>query len=250
VGDPAAAAPPAATKRCRACGAEIAAAAYICPGCKEYQRPWRSELRFWAGIASLITLIASGLAFSFASMKLVKEYFYPSALLVAEMNSFGGLSFANMSGQNVWIKHVHVTSKNPTHDLVWDLAHILKPQELYTIDLVQLSNSQFRGLTREMFGFPQATYATRLTKDQLAAIKGNMNKAQQEFVTAYLLQDGPEHKQVKTFLGDLATAVECTAEVSYMYFGSDRVLTVPCIGVIKQRAPEKQPADTGTGTRR
>jgi hypothetical protein len=229
---------------CKACGTSIASTAYVCPECGEYQAKWRSELKYWAGVASLIALVSSGVAFTFGFLKFTKDYLSPHDLVVSELDTFGSAVFVNMSGQNVWIKYLRVTSENPTHNLRWDVSHVLAPQKLHSVNLVELSSAQFRGLTREMFGSAQGTYANRLSADTVATIRADMNTAQKEYVTSFLLQDGPEHKQVADFLKGTITSVRCKADLTYTYLESqsDRVVSIPCIGVIKHRTAPRKPA--------
>jgi hypothetical protein len=224
-------------KSCRACGKEIAATAYICPECNEYQKPWRNELKYWAGIASLIVLMSSGIAFSSGLLKQANDYVRPNALVVSELDTFGNASFVNMSGQNVWIRDLRVKSSNPTHDLRWDVNQVLAPQKLHTIRLVELSQVQFRGTSRALFGSPQGDYAIGLSESQIADIAGDIDTAQAKYVTSYLLAGGPEHQQVDEFLRGKTATFPCNATVTYMYLESQRlrVVPIPCIGVVKQR---------------
>jgi hypothetical protein len=232
------------TSRCVACGSDLAAGAYVCSNCKEYQARWRSELKFWAGIAGLIVLVSSGLAFSFGAMKFAVNYFWPPALIVSEVNSFGTLALVNMSDQNVWLKELRIRSDRPGHDLQWNIGHILKPRELYSGDMIKMSASQFRGLSRQLFGSSQGLYARNLADDTIQALRAH--KLREKYVPVFLHRDGPEYRQVKEVLRSQVTAFDCRAELTYVFMESQapRDAAIPCIGVIKERS--EAIADTST----
>ena len=50
--------------QCRECGMEILAAARICGYCESYQAHWRNELRYFANIAGVFTVIGTAIFFS------------------------------------------------------------------------------------------------------------------------------------------------------------------------------------------
>jgi hypothetical protein len=53
--------------RCLACKQSIPAGATICSVCKSYQAPWKNWLQYFSGIAALLALTASAVAWLFAN---------------------------------------------------------------------------------------------------------------------------------------------------------------------------------------
>ena len=49
---------------CIACREPIEKGATVCKVCKSDQANWRNELKYWAGVVGVLTLIASGIAFT------------------------------------------------------------------------------------------------------------------------------------------------------------------------------------------
>jgi len=226
---------PIETRNCIACGHQISKAAKVCNECGAHQEPWRNEVKYWAGVAGLITLIGSGLAFSFASTKAGIDYLWPAKPVISEANTFGKLSIVNMSNQNVWVKHLSIRSEKPRHDLRWDIGHVIEPHKLDESDLVILSKAQFAGLSRELFGQKQGTYANKIDAKTLAEILDNQHR--EKYVPVFLLQDGTEHGQVARVFGNSIGSVQCTADLTIVFAESQasHVLPIQCVGFIKNR---------------
>jgi hypothetical protein len=51
------------TKPCAYCGSPMSIKASLCPVCRSYQSAWRTAIIYVAGIAGLISLVASAGAF-------------------------------------------------------------------------------------------------------------------------------------------------------------------------------------------
>jgi hypothetical protein len=235
------AAPPAAeTKPCISCGAALNRSARVCTVCKEYQEGWRNEFKYWAGVAGLLTLVGSGITFSWSAIKAGKDYQFPPAPVVAEMNTFGNLSVLNVSGQTLWLRNLAVKSSNPGSDLHWELGAIVKPRELIDIPLTPLSAAQFADLSKDLYGQKHGAYAVSLdpvTEQQIMA-----NQHRLRYTAVYLRAEGPEDMQVKRFLEKTPPpSFTCTAALQVMYADSQRYkdVSIPCVGYIKNRIDPK-----------
>src|SRR5262245_54019590 len=89
------------TKPCIACGTAIAQNLTVCPTCKEYQSRWRNELKYWAAMAGLITLIGSGLVWTGGYVKAAYDYFLPPDPIVLELDTFQDLTIVNAARQSL-----------------------------------------------------------------------------------------------------------------------------------------------------
>ncbi len=229
---------------CVACGENISANASVCSKCREFQSKWRNELKFWAGIAGLIVLISSGLAFSFGALKFARDYFRPPDLIVSEINTFGKITLMNMAEQSAWVKGLRIRSDNPQHDLKWDLGYVLKPRQLYAVNMIELSKTQFQGLSRQIFGSAQGIYARKLSPETAAEVLRSMHR--NKYVPVFLHRDGAEYRQVRDYLNDQVTVFDCNAELSYVFVESEtqRIGRIPCVGVVKERTDFRIDAPT------
>jgi len=225
------------TKACAACAQQIGAGAYICPNCKEYQAPWRNELKYWAGVAALIVLISSGFAFSVGFLKLALDYFCPRRLTIYDINTSGSISLSNSSGQNVFVRHLRIKSQDDHDDLLWEIASVVEANDAVVKELVPIAAANFRGPSKKYFGEKQETYAPKLDPTKVQNV---LKGWRQDFVPVFLYREGPEHKRVVSYLKDDLTTLNCTAVLSYRYLQSGRDVdaAVPCVSFLKNRTQQ------------
>src|SRR5215471_18667703 len=76
------------TKLCKYCASEIPVQAAQCSVCKNYQKAWRNNLLFVAGLAGFISLIAGAFSFSANQVaQLYKSLFWRDHLNVLEFQT-------------------------------------------------------------------------------------------------------------------------------------------------------------------
>jgi hypothetical protein len=229
------------TKPCNACGKDRHYDARICPECKEYQTPWRNELRYWAAIAGFIAILSSGTVFVIGVLKSAWDYYCPPALLVLDYDTFGDITFVNSSNQFVFVKYLQIRAVYPGQTIPftprWDTNQSIEPSKSGKTSLLKLAEGRFRGLEKSIFGEVPGPYAQKLPDTEKATIFAY--KRHSDYVPAFLKKDGAEYRHLVADIGQNITAFECITEISYIYLKnrSERTMKLPCIGVIKQKKP-------------
>jgi hypothetical protein len=231
-------------KSCIACGAQISSESYICSTCKEYQRRWRNELRYWAAFAGLVTLICTGVVVIPGFLKSAWDYLQPPDLVVLDFDAFEYLTMVNPSNQPVLAKYFYIRSLNAGQadqwTVRWDINESIDAGKSLAVHLAKLAEKQFKGPPSDnIFGRQQGAYAQNLTEDvRREFLSYRRNK---EFVPAFLKDGGTEHQHVKEDIGTHISTFSCAAEMSYMFLQrqTERKNSIACIGIIKHRV---QPA--------
>jgi hypothetical protein len=76
------------TRPCAYCGSPISIKAKLCPVCRSYQSGWRAGIIYIAGIAGLVSLVASAGAFVIGKLpELRKDLFWTDQVKVLEFES-------------------------------------------------------------------------------------------------------------------------------------------------------------------
>jgi hypothetical protein len=228
---------------CIACKQPIERGATLCQKCSSYQTKWRNEIKYWSGIAGLLTLIATGIAFAGNNVLLLYDRLSPPDLLVSEFNSFGKTALWNGSRQNVWVTHLQVKSNKPYFDVEWPIYTTIKSNTPLVQDMIDESAKSIFGSNREIFAKRPGDYAVQPDKDLISMIEGNNNDVMKQFVPAFLDADGTDYRQIEQ---NHPTRYEfsCVADLEYIYtssisiFGSRnsaKNLSIPCVGMMRHR---------------
>jgi hypothetical protein len=94
--------------RCIVCKEEIASEASQCQKCGSYQRAWKNHLQYGAGIATLVVLGLSGMAW--LSEKAISR-FSKDDVRVVSLNSLGSAVMLNSGHREVFVSHVLLTMR-------------------------------------------------------------------------------------------------------------------------------------------
>jgi hypothetical protein len=102
------------TKSCSYCGSEIPIRAAVCPVCKYQQTRWRNNLLFVAGLAGLITLFVSGLAFTVDRLSLAyKSLVWQDRINVLQFHAVGehfDYVIANSGDGPIFVSEIEISS--------------------------------------------------------------------------------------------------------------------------------------------
>jgi hypothetical protein len=229
------------TKNCIACGSEMQLDAYLCPTCKEYQGKWRNELKYWAGIAALISLVGGGLAVCFGFLKLTRDYYLPAAMIAIDFDVFGSISLVNPSAQHALIKDFYIQSEIPgtkfQYSLRWDINKSIDPNTTFATDLVRLSKQQFKDEAKGRFGAYQGSYARSLDGTVVQQVLHHDEITLQKYLPTFLKREGAEYRQASQYFGAALSTFPCAAQLNYRLLESqsEQTIIIPCVGVIKER---------------
>jgi hypothetical protein len=93
------------TKPCIACGQEIPRSSSLCSACKSYQRSWKNDLQYFAGIATLMALTITSI---FWLVERVRNTFFSKekVVLAACNNLDTGAVVVNRGDREVFISHL------------------------------------------------------------------------------------------------------------------------------------------------
>lgn len=102
------------TKSCSYCGSEIPIRATVCPVCKYQQTRWRNNLLFVAGLAGLITLFVSGLAFTVDRLSLAyKNLVWQDRINVLQFHAVAqqfNYVIANSGDGPIFVSEIEISS--------------------------------------------------------------------------------------------------------------------------------------------
>lgn len=223
------------TKPCIACGEPIQPNATICKECSSDQSRWRIELKYWAGVAGIITLVASGIAFTANLGSQLLRRWLGHEIAVANFDSFGKTVVWNLTGKPVYLKTIRVVSAAPKNDLVWDVYQSIRANSSIDIELAKVAERTWRPPQQGMFGKSAAAYA-ELEEGDFDRLK--KNEMRDQYVPAFLSSDGETYAQVNRFLGAKFRSFPCTATIDYVALENSLASSqnVPCVGVFRQRS--------------
>ncbi len=228
--------------KCIGCDRQIGAAARICEKCGSYQHRWRNELKYWAGVGGLFTLIASGLLFTVTSTQKLYQLWFREDVVVSEYEPFNKLTLWNVSEWDIWVTQFRIRSDWPDLDLLWTIDRTLAPKSGTgdePINFQTLTALSWKGTAANFYHQEPGDFAP-LNPNQLDQMRTDPEFAS-TFVPTFLHPGSLNFKQVKERYrrngADLMQTFSCTAEISYRRAvdGKDRQLQVPCIGTFRNR---------------
>jgi hypothetical protein len=224
---------------CSFCGELIAAGAVLCPKCNSYQRPWRNELKYWSGVVGLVTLVVSGLTFSLDAGRAIYQDMFSSDLAVSDFSSTDIARIWNISRTDVWITHVHIKSRKPVYDFQVTTSHVIKPNDVLEFNFLKLAREQWSGFVGDLIKGNIADYGTDLSADEISDLEEDIVDTKENFVTDFLLRNGPEHRHLLSIHGRDLFTYACKLRIYYRISQSDtqQVLSVPCVGTVRRLNP-------------
>jgi hypothetical protein len=93
---------------CIACGGELNSGASLCQSCGSSQSFWRNELRYWAAVAGVFSIIAATIGYSInAGPEIRKTLFWNDNIEIlrfSESDNETALSIVNTGDGPVWIE--------------------------------------------------------------------------------------------------------------------------------------------------
>jgi hypothetical protein len=223
------------TKACIACRQPILKDATLCTFCKSEQSQWRNELRYWAGVAGIFTLIASGLAFTTNFGFQIWQRMFGHELAITNMDPFGKTVVLNLTAKPIYIRTVNISSRYPKDDLVWEVHQIIPANKELNIDLMAIAEKNWYGFPAQIFGQPPAEYAQL---DQSTFEDVEHNRLTDRYVPTFLMPASESYTQLKRVLRDRLRTFECSASVTFerLSDGSDSLINVPCQGAFRFRS--------------
>jgi predicted nucleic acid-binding Zn ribbon protein len=228
------------TRNCVACGETIPVGAAMCGKCNEYQSTWRNELRYWAAIAGFLAVLGSGAVYMVGVLKGGWDHYWPPDPLVLDFDTFNDITIVNPSNQFLLVKHLLVRAAYPGQREFltprWDINQTIDPSKSGSPKLPDIANMRFRGFEKAFYGNPPGPYAQDLSDKDKTEIFAY--RRHQDYAPAFLKSEGVEHRHLRADIGSRITTFSCTAELGYVFLQSqlERTLSIPCIGVIRQRA--------------
>lgn len=95
---------------CIACGSDLNEGFSLCQSCGSYQSSWRNELRYWATVTGVFSIIAATIGFSISAWPDIrKALFWRNSLEILQFYESGGLSeisVFNTGDGPVWISEL------------------------------------------------------------------------------------------------------------------------------------------------
>ena len=94
-------------KNCIACGGEMNSGASLCQSCGSSQSFWRNELRYWAAVAGVFSIVAATIGYSInAGPEIRKTLFWNDSINIlrfSESDNETALAIVNTGDGPVWI---------------------------------------------------------------------------------------------------------------------------------------------------
>jgi predicted nucleic acid-binding Zn ribbon protein len=230
------------TKACIVCGEPIPRSAKLCTHCKSNQAAWRNEVQYWAGVAGLFTVIATGLTFTTNIALQLWQRIFGQEISIANLDPFGRTVAWNVTQSPISVRLIKIISEAPKYDLVWDVFQLVEPnKELLVgpkrespLELQGIAKS-WQGLLRDMFGREPGPYAL-LDANTLVEVKKNWHT--DKYVPTFLMPDSETYEEARRFLKTELQTFECKATVTFqrMADGSSGSVEVPCKGTFRFRS--------------
>jgi RNA polymerase subunit RPABC4/transcription elongation factor Spt4 len=226
--------PSVATKRCIACKEPIPEDATLCKVCKSDQSNWRNELKYWGGVAGIIALVASGIAFTTSLAYQTLQRVFGTEIAVAEIDPFGKTVVWNLTDAPIYVKTIRVRSSEPKVDVVWDIDKTVAARSDSPIELMKIAADTMHGTIGDIYGKPPGNYA-QLDDATLQSLK--KNEKTDKFVATFLVRDGVTATQLKRNYKEQFRTFDCSITIDFMRLrgGSSSAVDLPCIGTFRSR---------------
>ena len=220
---------------CIACLKEIPRGAHVCTHCHNYQSDWRNEIRYWAGVAGIITLIASGLVFTADLGSKLWRRLFGHEIAVTNIDPFGKTLVWNLTGSAVHLRTVGIQSTSPKIDLIWEVHQTVPASGNAEIELMAIAQRSWYGPPNEMYGKAPAEYA-HLTSALFDELKRNLHT--DKYVPTFLMPNSESFAQLKRFLKNKYFTFDCTTSFKFVRLsdGSAGEASAPCQGSFRHRA--------------
>lgn len=228
---------PAGTQSCIACREPILSGATVCKTCKSDQAQWRNELKYWAGVVGVFTLVASGVAFTASVGFQAWQRLFGHEITVTNVDPFGQTVVWNLTPNPIEIKTISITSAAPKNNLVWEVHKTIAANAKDEISLLDVAAKSWYDLPGDMFGKAPAAYA-KVSPADFESLRKNMFT--DKYVPTFLMPESASFAQLKKELGSGFQNFDCTISVAYsrLLDGSSSSASLPCKGVFRLR---KQP---------
>jgi hypothetical protein len=126
--------PEAAHLLCVACKSTINTGATLCPVCKAHQTPWKNWLTYLGGTVALLTLITSGVTYTFTTLS---KALSKDDLVVVQYNSNGRSILATNGQSDLFVSHVEledvVIEGHGMASIIY-INKVVRPHELTLVD--------------------------------------------------------------------------------------------------------------------
>jgi hypothetical protein len=230
-------------RKCIACKEPIPEGANLCKVCKSDQAEWRNELKFWAGVAGIFTLVASGLAFTANLGFELWQRAFGHEIAVTNIDPFGKTVAWNLSRNPIYLKTISVQSTAPRNDLVWEVHKTIPANSSIELELLEVAKASWYGLPGEKFGKAPAEYAK---VDQSVFEQLKRSELTDKYVPTFLMPDSESYTQLKRNLGEHFSTFECAISIGFvrLWDGSSSSIAVPCSGAFRFRASTSKPKST------
>lgn len=225
---------------CIACKEPILKGATLCKLCKSDQSNWRNELKFWAGVAGIFTLVASGLVFTANLGFQLWQRAFGHEIAVTNVDPFGKTIAWNLSANPIYLKTVSIRSMAPKNDLVWEVHKTIAANSSIEFQLMDVAKASWYGLPGELFGVAPAEYA-KVDQTTFAQLKQQMLTG--KYVPTFLMPDSESFTQLKRVMGDQFRTFDCNISIEFvrLWDGSSSSISVPCNGAFRFRALNPKP---------
>jgi hypothetical protein len=208
--------------------------ASLCSDCKSYQRIWRNELKYWAGIVGIFALVGSGVAFSFDVGSRLWQRFFGLELAISNLDSFGATIIWNFTDKPIQLRILEIKSSAPRENLAWDVYSTISANSSVKIYLREIANKSWHGVPAEVFGSPPGEYAS-ISREEFDDLLRNRHT--DRYVPAFLAPDSEDAVQLKEELGNKFHIFNCDLKLKFLrlWDGSAGEIKVPCIGSFRMR---------------
>ena len=223
-----------AMQSCVACREPILRGAAVCKICKSDQAKWRNELKYWAGVAGILTLVASGIAFTTSLGFQLWQRVFGHEVTITNIDPFGQTVVWNLTGNPIEIKTISIVSVTPRNNLVWEVHKTIQANTKDEISLLEVAGKSWYDLPGEMFGKAPAGYA-KVELADFEQLKQNM--LTDKYVPTFLMPESASYAQLKKELGAGFQSFYCTISVGFtrLLDGSSSSFELPCKGVFRYR---------------
>jgi hypothetical protein len=225
---------PPATQSCVACREQILKDATVCKTCKSDQARWRNELRYWAGVAGILTLVASGIAFTASVGFQLWQRLFGHEVTVTNIDPFGETVIWNLTGNPIEIKTISIFSAAPKTDLVWEVHKTIPANAKDQVSLLDVASKSWYDLPGEMFGKAPAGYA-KVEPAEFEQLRQSMFT--DKYVPTFLMPESASYAQLKKELGTGFQSFDCTISIGFtrLLDGTSSSIGLPCKGVFRYR---------------
>lgn len=221
-------------KKCVACAEPISPEASLCKHCKSDQARWRNELKFWAGVTGVITLIASGLVFTANLGFDLWQRATGREIAITNLDPFGETVAWNLSSRPIVLTTVTIVSTAPENRLVWEVHDSIAANGRLPIDLMKIAGKSWHG-PLEKFGKMPGEYA-QVEPAVFEDLK--KNRLTDKYIPTYFMPNSATYAQSRQALGDKLQTFDCTISIGFirLWDGSTSSIDVPCKAAFRFRA--------------